>query len=391
MQDITEQRPVILLIDDDTGMRETLMDILAEEEYSIKPFAGGAEAVKEIRKGEFDIIIADLKLPDVGGMQILKEAKEVNPESAVIMMTGYASLESAVDALNAGAFSYIIKPFNPDEVKVVIKKAIHQIILFKENRMLIDELQFSNRKLETVINDLNKANQLKSQFLANMSHEIRTPINAIMGFTDLLLENDELADTYKRDVLRISINAQHLLTLINDILDLSRIEAGKITLSSSTFSLESLINECVQSMKSMLKDKPVNLEVDIDKDIPKIYTDRDRLRQIIINLLSNAGKFTEKGFIKLTAKMTDGNVNISVEDTGAGIKEEELPYIFEEFRQLSKEHKQKYGGTGLGLAISKRLVHLLGGNILVNSMYGKGSTFTVVVPQSVDTDREKNE
>lgn len=375
----------ILLIDDEQGMRETLTDILAEQGYEVNSFASGEEGIVEIRKGLFDVVVVDLKLPDVGGMKILEEAHEVNPESAVIIMTGYASLESAVDALNRGAFSYIVKPFNMDEVKVVIKKAFQQIRLFKENQRLIDELQLSNRKTEKALADLNKANQLKSRFLASMSHELRTPINAIMGFTDLVLEDRGLGKSCRRDMSRIVVNAHNLLSLINDILDLSKIEAGKITLKTSAFGLGPLVKGCAQSIKPMLKDKPVNLEMDINKDIPKIYTDRNRLRQIIINLLSNAVKFTEKGAIVVIARLGDKEfVNISVEDTGIGIREEDLAYVFDEFRQVNREQKQRYGGTGLGLSISKRLAHLLGGNILLESTFGKGSKFTLVIPKRLE-------
>lgn len=372
----------ILLIDDEQGMRETLTDILTEQGYEVKPFASGQEAVKEIRKGSFDIVIADLKLPDVGGMQILDEAKEVNPESAVIVMTGYASMESAVEALNRGAFSYIVKPFNMDEVKTVIKRAFHQIRLFKENQRLIDELQLTNRKLEKAAAELDKANQAKSEFLSRMSHELRTPINAIIGFTEFLEEDKTLKKQQRLDVRHVATNAKSLISLINEILDLSKIEAGKVRISVSMFSLKTLIAHCVQSITPLLKDRPVKLEVDFTKDIPnKIKTDRDRLREIIVNLLSNAAKFTEKGKINiLTGMDKEGMINISVSDTGCGIREEDLLHIFEEFRQMNIGTKKRYGGTGLGLAISKKLVHLLGGNIFVKSTFGNGTTFIVAIP-----------
>ncbi|MBI1870205.1 MAG: response regulator [Chlamydiae bacterium] len=384
MAEVLKEKPTILLVDDDPGMRETLEDVLVDEGYQVNPIASGKEAVKEIRKGSFDIVIVDLKLPDVGGMKILGEAKEVNPESAVIMMTGYASVESAVEALNQGAFSYIIKPFNMDEVKIVIKKAFHQIRLFKENQRLIDELQLSNRKLEKVLADLNKASQLKSQFLASMSHELRTPINAIIGFADLILEDDRLDQSCRRDMSRIVVNANNLLSLVNDILDLSKIEAGKMTVHISSFDLGPLVEGCVLSIESMLKGKQVTLKTDVSKDILELSTDMDRLRQIIINLLSNAAKFTEKGEITASARMDqDDRVNISVTDTGIGIKEEDMIYIFDEFRQIDRGKKQKFGGTGLGLAISKRLAHLLGGNILVKSVLNKGSVFTLMIPTKI--------
>ena len=182
MADISENKAAILLIDDDPGMRETLKDILVDIGYQVMTFASGKEAIKEIRKGLFDIILVDLKLPDVGGIQILEQAKEVNPESAVIVMTGYASLESAVEALNRGAFAYIIKPVNVDEIKVVIQKAIHQTRLFKENQNLIDELQITRRKLEKTVNELeNAGRQLRAKEQA-----LRDSKNKFQGLVETL-------------------------------------------------------------------------------------------------------------------------------------------------------------------------------------------------------------
>lgn len=392
MADISEKKATIILVDDDEGMRETLRDILVDEGYQVMMFASGKEALKEIRKGLFDIVIVDLKLPDVGGIQILEEAKEVNPESAVIVMTGYASLESAVEALNRGAFSYIIKPFNIDEVKVVIKKALHQIKLFKENQNLIDELQLTRRKLEKTVKESENANQIKSQFLASMSHELRTPLNAIIGFADLLLEDNTLNPGPRKDVNRISINAQNLLRLIDEILDLSKIEAGKIRLEKEMVDITPLFSEVIATFKLDADKKRVQFENQIRAPLPEVFVDPNRIMQILANLVSNALKYTkEGGKITLTAEQKKDGLEISVADTGAGIAPQYLDKVFERFERvpnlsipgtggLVRHSRHGDGGTGLGLTICKELLKLHNGKIWVQSKVDKGSKFTFSLP-----------
>ena len=241
----------------------------------------------------------------------------------------------------------------------------------------------ANGQLVLANQQLEEASRLKSQFLANMSHELRTPLNSIIGFTNLVLTDDVTPPTgEQKEGLEIVLrNARNLLALINDILDLSKIEAGKITISSEQFSLDALIGDSLSTVAPLVAGKQVELLSEIDPAIPEFESDPARIKQIILNLLSNAAKFTESGHIKVIAKLMEGNlVSIAVEDTGSGIPAGSLELIFEEFRQVDGSNTRKHGGTGLGLAISRKLARMLGGDLTVRSEAGNGATFTVTLP-----------
>jgi signal transduction histidine kinase len=237
------------------------------------------------------------------------------------------------------------------------------------------ELMIANQRLD-------EASRHKSRFLANVSHELRTPLNAIIGFTRLVLRKTEgqIPDLQKENLQKVLVSSEHLLNLINSLLDLSKIEAGRMDVFVESFTLNELIDTVVSTVEPMLKDGRVLLIKDISADIPALNTDREKLRQIILNLVSNAVKFTEEGKIKISAQKENGSLKLSISDTGVGIAKEALDYIFEEFRRADTPNIKKYGGTGLGLAIVKKLVILLGGDIGVESEVGKGSKFTVKLP-----------
>jgi len=223
------------------------------------------------------------------------------------------------------------------------------------------------------------ATQAKSEFLANMSHELRTPMNAIIGFTRLVMRRsqDVLAPRQYENLEKILISAEHLLTLINDILDLSKIEAGRMEIHATRFTLEPLVDLCLRTVEPLVKSERLRLVKDLEADLPSLYTDQDKMKQILINLLSNAVKFTPAGTVTVTARHGAGKVTLAVTDTGIGIPEDALERIFEEFHQVGNSTAQQYGGTGLGLSISRHLARLLGGEITVQSTVGVGSTFTV--------------
>lgn len=227
------------------------------------------------------------------------------------------------------------------------------------------------------------ANQTKSRFLANMSHELRTPLNAIIGFTRLVMRRskDVLAEKQYENLEKILISSEHLLSLINSVLDLSKIEAGQMDLTLTEFAFEPLADHCLRTVEPMVKADRVALVKRIDPNLPKIFNDQDKLRQILINLLSNAAKFTQEGEITLEAACRDGTVSISVSDTGIGVPEDAQLRIFEEFQQVDNSSTRQHSGTGLGLAISRRLARLMGGEIALQSKEGEGSTFTVTLLQ----------
>ncbi len=230
------------------------------------------------------------------------------------------------------------------------------------------------------------ATQAKSEFLANMSHELRTPMNAIIGFTRLVSRRakDILPPRDHENLGKILISAEHLLALINDILDLSKIEAGRMEVHPVSIQLEELVDTCLRTVEPMIKSERLRLGKEIEADLPPLRTDQDKLKQILMNLLSNAVKFTAEGSVTVTARHQDGAVALGVADTGIGIPADKLELIFEEFRQMDSSIARTYGGTGLGLSISRRLAGLLGGDLTVQSTVGVGSTFTVTIPPSSD-------
>jgi signal transduction histidine kinase len=245
---------------------------------------------------------------------------------------------------------------------------------------LFDEIQDKSRQLEV-------ASQHKSQFLANMSHELRTPLNAIIGVSEMLREDAEALKQDTEPLDRVLGAGRHLLALINDILDLSKIEAGRMELNVETFALAPLIDGVVRTIEPLAAKSDNHVQVHCDDTIGTMHADQMRLRQALLNLMSNANKFTEKGTVTIDARQERENgrdwITLSVADTGIGMTQEQMGKLFQEFSQASSKTASKYGGTGLGLVISRKFCQMMGGDITVASEPGKGSVFTVRLPGGV--------
>ena len=270
----------------------------------------------------------------------------------------------------AGAFA--------PEVVELLQTFATQSALAIQNARLFLEIADKSRQLEA-------ASQHKSEFLANMSHELRTPLNAVIGFSEVLLQRmfgelNAKQDEYLKDIYA---SGQHLLSLINDILDLSKIEAGRMELTSAPFHLPSALENAVTLVKERAARHGITLELDLDPRLRELVGDERKVKQVLLNLLSNAVKFTpEGGRVSLKAGLSDGAVKIAVTDTGIGIAPEDQAAIFEEFRQVGSDETRKQEGTGLGLTLAKKFIELHGGRIWVESELGRGSTFTFTVPVS---------
>jgi len=246
------------------------------------------------------------------------------------------------------------------------------------------ELAEQNELLRRQHIALEQASALKSQFLANMSHEFRTPLNAILGYTHMLLHNvtGQVSEPQRKSLTRIDSNARHLLALINDILDITRIEAGRMPLNLTTFGVGELFEEVQAELEPIIKRSNLAVSTRVRGSVPRLRTDRQKVKQIVLNLLSNALKFTPAGSVTMTASYDARlkHVDIQVKDTGVGIPPEDQAKVFEDFRQLDSSPARGYGGTGLGLSICRRLAHILGGSIDLESASGRGSTFTLRLP-----------
>jgi PAS domain S-box-containing protein len=249
------------------------------------------------------------------------------------------------------------------------------------------ELAAQNELLRRQHIALEQASALKSQFLANMSHEFRTPLNAILGYTHMLLHNvtGQVSDPQRKSLSRIDSNARHLLALINDILDITRIEAGRMPLNITKFGVRDLVDEVMSELEPIIRRSNIMVESHMRPRLPPLRSDRQKIKQILLNLLSNALKFTPSGSVTMSAAYdARGNrMLMTVRDTGVGIAEEDQARVFEDFRQLDSSPARGYGGTGLGLSICRRLAHMLGGSIDLESQVGKGSTFTLRIPAKV--------
>jgi signal transduction histidine kinase len=268
----------------------------------------------------------------------------------------------------AGAFT--------DRTVELLRTFATQSALAIQNARLFQEIEDKGRQLEI-------ANQHKSEFLASVSHELRTPLNAIIGFSEVMLERmfgeiNEKQEEYLNDILS---SGRHLLSLINDILDLAKIEAGRMELESSDFDLPQAIDNTLILVRERAVRRGITLETSIDPQLGEVKGDERKIKQVMLNLLSNAVKFTpEGGRIEVRARLADGAAEISVSDTGVGIAPEDHTAVFEEFRQVGTDYARKHEGTGLGLALARKFVELHGGKIWVNSQVGQGATFTFTIP-----------
>jgi signal transduction histidine kinase len=281
-------------------------------------------------------------------------------------------------------FRPIVREFTARQIELLTTFA-DQAVIAIENVRLFDEIQEKSRQLV-------EASQHKSQFLANMSHELRTPLNAIIGVSEMLREDAEALKQDTEPLDRVLGAGRHLLALINDILDLSKIEAGRMELHLDTFPLGPLIQDVAKTIEPMATRNGNRIVIECPADLGTMHADQTRFRQTLLNLASNANKFTEKGTVTITAQpqRLDGRdgINIAVTDTGIGMTPEQMGKLFQEFSQASSRTASKYGGTGLGLVISRRFCQMMGGNITVESELGRGSTFTIRLPRIVDAPKE---
>ncbi len=387
----------VLTIDDEFLIRESIVDYLEDSGFEVLQAENGRIGLEVFRKELPDIVLVDLRMPEIDGLDVLTTVTKEVPATPIIVISGTGVIQDVIDALRLGAWDYLVKPIGDLAVlEHAVNKCLERAELLKENQLyrinLEEEVKSRTADLEKRTEELLKAketaeeaNLAKSRFLTTMSHELRTPMNGVLGMVQLALLSD-LTDQQRYYLEIISQSGRALMDILNEILDLSRIEANKIELEELEFNLGETLESIVRLFSGSADAKGLSLNCRIPIHIPvKLIGDPNRLNQILSNLIANALKFTYEGEINLTInklKETEDSVNLffGVSDTGIGISQEKLDIIFQPFSQVDNSTTRKYGGTGLGLTIVKNLIDLMGGTINVESEVGAGSTFWINLP-----------
>ncbi len=369
----------VLTIDDSATVRHYLRRVLTQKGAVVEGAETGRQGIVAGQGRRFDLILLDLMLPDMNGIEVLREIRADDDETAIIVLTGEGGIKAATAALQQGADGYIEKQEatsgDTESFLYQLQKAVERRRALVAERTLRAELAEKIAQLQRSEQKAMEANRAKSAFLANMSHELRTPLNAILGFVQLL-GRDENLTAKQIDILGIvNRSGEHLLGLINDVLSISKIETGRLTLNEHAFNLRGLLDSLRDMLAIRAQAKGLYLVFELAPDLPEVVRgDEGKLRQCFINLLGNAVKFTETGGVMLRVEWADGNLRCAVDDTGHGIDEAEQEKLFEPFVQTETGRKS-LEGSGLGLAITRNFLRLMGGDISVSSQIGRGSAF----------------
>ncbi|NJL02012.1 MAG: response regulator [Spirulinaceae cyanobacterium RM2_2_10] len=396
------RRPRILVVDDLPDNLRLLAILLNEQGYEIRLAPSGAMALSSLSHFQPDLILLDIMMPEMDGYEVCQRLKadECHRAIPIIFLSALDSAADKVRGFQLGAADYLTKPFQSEEA---IARIEHQLTLQRLQQQVTaqrDQLQAQNERLQLEVQARQAAQEaaesalaIRSQFLANMSHELRSPLNAITGFTQLLLSYPQLNPDQIRYLQIIQRSSNHLLSLIEDVLNFSKLEAGSMVLVPDACDLSQLLDTLAAMFQLQADQRGVTLTVSTATGVPRhIFVDEQKLNAVLINLLSNAIKFTDHGRVTLSVECETPTTNtakncrlcFSVSDTGSGIAQEDLAIIFKAFVQ-TKAGQQTAQGTGLGLAISQEMVKLLGGQIEVESELGCGTRFSFVIPVSLQT------
>jgi signal transduction histidine kinase len=403
------EQPKVLVVDDEENVVVTIKAILQLDGYSVATTTSGVEARAMVREVEYDLVLTDLRLEDGDGLDVLEAVRERYPETVTIMLTGYASLESAIQALRAGAYDYLVKPSEVEELRATVARGLERRRLGQELRARVAELERANREIADLNSSLQRRideataelkeryeqlkelDRMKSQFLSIASHELKTPITAMSGFLQVALRrvrrlsDGEAAAPVAEGLRGITEQLEvvyrqtgKLARLVDELLDVSRIQTGRIEFHYGDVDLSELANEVATRMQLTTTAH----EISVRRDSATVVTaDRDHLEQVLNNLVTNAIKYSPGGgSISIDVRPDDGGVRVSVTDEGIGIPEKELEAIFGLFYRSPDRAARDAAGMGLGLYISKEIVVRHGGRIWAESGGAKGSVLNVVIP-----------
>ena len=359
---------VILVIDDEESMRDSCSQILLKEGLRTETAEEGSVGLEKIKEIKPDLVLIDLKMPGISGMEVLEKIREIDPNIIAVVITGYATVESAVEAMKKGAYDFLPKPFTPEELRIIIRRGL-------ERRELILETE-SLRKEKKLIEE---------NFITMVSHQLRSPLVAILQYFEVILGGmtGEVPEKQKDIILKSRNRLENLMNLINDWLDVARLDSGQIVDKLKPLSLKKVIEKLLEDMKPLTAEESISLKLGSCSKNDLVQGDKETLEQVFSNLINNAIRYNKpKGRVIISIKENKDFIATEVQDTGIGIAKEHLPFLFDQFYRVKRGEGQKIKGTGLGLSIAKKIVDAHGGTIQVYSEPGKGSTFTVLLPKA---------
>jgi len=357
----------ILVIDDEEVVRDSCSQVLIKEGYQTETAGDGETGLQKIREVKPDLVLVDLKMPGVCGMEVLKKIRDIDPDIITVVITGFATIDSAVDSMKEGAYDFLPKPFTPDELRLIIKRGLEKRKLALEAATLREEKK-----------------RMEENFITMVSHELRTPLVDIQQYFEVILGGivGEVAIKQKEMLGRVRERIDALLKLIKDWLDMTRIKAGEVVKKFEPLDISSILKDAISFARPQAEMMKITLEIDAPASLKKVKGDKESLKMIFTNLISNGIKFNhEGGSVLIKVKEQDDHMVIEVSDTGIGIIKEDLPFIFDEFFRVKSDKTRNIAGTGLGLSIVKKIAEAHSGSIKVKSELGKGSTFFVILPK----------
>jgi two-component system sensor histidine kinase/response regulator len=360
------QKATILVIDDEEAMRYSCSQVLNKDGYVTETADDGYSGLRKIKEVKPDLVLIDLKMPGMGGMELLEKIGQIDPDIISVVITGYATIESAVEAMKLNAYDFLPKPFTPDQLRIVIGRGL-------ERRRLATESARLRREKE----------MMRENFITLVSHQLRSPLTSVKQYFGVIREGfaGDVTEKQKEIIRKAGDYIDSLLKLINDWLDVSRVEAGRIRDKSEPVSLAVVLSEAAEALKPQAQAKKVVLKLSLADNLPQLIGDPNCLKEAFLNLLSNAIIYNrEGGTVTVTAKEQDDDLAVEVSDTGIGISKENLPFIFDEFFRVKSKETQHISGTGLGLPIAKKIIEAHNGCVKVVSEPGKGTTFSILLP-----------